>query len=127
MSLNVKSAVPISLFALGTQTVADDKMHVTVPFNCTIKSVVFYAGTTGTTSGNNDVTVTDDTTDIWTVSATVGRIAYNGTQYLQWDRDSNTNNDIAAGSVLSLNVDAVAGAGSPGDYVVTLWVVPTDN
>lgn len=133
--LHGKSAIPVRLQELAVITAADGKDVLTVPFDGYIERVHMYVGTTGATSGNNDATVYytkptggySTTGDLWTVASGIGRIAYNGTKYLEWDRDSCALYFVERGGTLSLNVDAVAAAGSPADLVVTLFIQPLDR
>lgn len=132
-SLNVAHAVPITLTELATITVADGKDVLTIPFDCEISRVHMKLGDTGTTSGNNDVVVAytkptggiSTSGDLWTIGAGVGRIAYNASnKYLGWTRDSCAYTYLEAGGSLSLDVNVVAGGGTPGMLEVTLWVYP---
>lgn len=132
--LNPKMAVDLVLEDGAVITVADDKDVRTVPFNCEIVYARVVLGSTGTTSGNNDVVVEytppgGSAGDLWTVGAGVGRIAYDASApYLEMDRDDLDVTKLRAGGSLALNVDAVAGGGSPGaPCVVILTVYPTDD
>jgi len=125
--------IPIILTELAVITAADGKDLVTIPFSCTIFDVHMKVGTTGSSSGNNDVTVyytaptggVTSSGDLWTVASGVGRIAYNASvKYLRWAAASCAITKLEAGGTLSLNVDAVAGAGSPADLTVILNVYP---
>ena len=136
---NVNYLIPIVLYADGTITVADDWDQQTIDFNCIIWRVSYTLSNTGTTSGNNDVVVEKNgDTDLWTVAAGCGRIAYNASaKYLEWDWENANMTGYAsgqmfppsgchinAGDYLRLNVNAVAGGGTPGGAKVTLWVKP---
>lgn len=124
MALNVAAAIPITLKADGTLTVADDYYKLTVPFDGSIVQVDCNLGTVGTTSGNTDFVVEDETDgDLWTVAASVGRIAY-GSTTLTFYAASMDRTVVEAGQVLTLNVNVIDGGGTNGDLAVTLWVVP---
>lgn len=131
--LNPKFAVDLVMEDGAVITVADGKDIRTVPFNCEIFRVRMILGSNGTTSGNNDATVTytapgASAVDLWTLGTGVGRIAYDATpRYLEFTRDNLAVTKLQAGGTLSLNVDAVAG-GSPGaPLVMILTVYPTDD
>lgn len=124
--LRPNKLVPITLAALGTLTVADDYFKITAPFDGEVYYVDANLGTAGTTSGNTDFVVEDETDgDLWTVASGVGRIPYSEV-YLNMDYDD-TVGSIVAGQVLTLNVNAIDGGGTNADLVVTLWVWPTDE
>jgi hypothetical protein len=130
-------AIPLTLRELAQITVADDKDVMVVPFDMEVITVHCYLGNTGTTSGNNDFVVeytipTGSTVttsgDIWTIGAGVGRIAYNASaKYLAMDRDDLSKTYFEAGGTLGLNVNVVAGGGTPGYLEVILWVVPVND
>lgn len=131
--LNPKFAVDLVMEDGAVITVADGKDVRTVPFNCEIFRVRVVLGSTGTTSGNNDVVLAytapgASAVDLWTVGTGVGRIAYDASvPYLEFTRDNLAVTKLQAGGTLSLNVDAVAG-GSPGaPLVLVLTVYPTDD
>lgn len=136
---NVNYLIPIVLERQGALSAADDFDQVTVDFNCIIWRVSANISDTGSTSGNNDFVVEKNgATDLWTVGTGIGRFAYNASaKYLEWDWENAGMTGYAsgqlyppsgciidAGDYLRLNVDAVAGAGSPAGLKVTLWVKP---
>jgi len=132
--LNPAYAVPIRLSELAaTLTAADTKDHMTLNFDCEIFRIHVKMGNTGSTPGNNDFVLnytppTGGVTtagDLWTVAAGVGRIAFDGAKYLEFDRDDCDITYLEAGGTLDLDVDAVP-AGTPVDLEVTLWVYPTN-
>lgn len=129
MALYFDKLIPVVLKADGTLTVADDKDVVTMPFTGRLVHVDANVSSTGTTSGNNDFVLEDDGTDLWTVAAGVGRIAYNASVNYQAIPLASLDNGsggpvVAAGSLLALNVDAVAG-GTPANLKVIAWFDPS--
>jgi len=134
MALYSKVNFPLRLEFITTTATGDGKEVIYVPFNCTIHSVQMTLATTGASSGNTDVTVyytkptggVSTTGDLWTVATGVGRIAYNGTQYLRWLAASCAYTKLEAGGTLSLNIDAVAGTEGT-NLAVTIWVYPVDD
>jgi hypothetical protein len=63
-------------------------------------------------------------TDMYTVAAGVGRIAYNASnKYLDMDMDDFTTTLIEAGDTLALNGNAIAGTACT-DLTVDIYVIP---
>ena len=124
MALNPAAAIPIYMKADGTLGAADDYFKLTVPFDGVVVQVDANLGTVGTTSGNTDFVVEDETDgDLWTVATGVGRLPY-GTVTQTFYAASMDRTVVEAGQVLTLNVNAVDGGTTNGDLMVTLWVVP---
>lgn len=128
--------IPITLSELAVITAADGKDVRTVPFDAKVFLVHMKLGTIGSGSGNNDAVVAytkptggiSTSGDLWTVASGVGRIAFDAAaKYLSWDVDSLDYSIIERGGTLSLDVDAVAAAGSPADLEITLWVAPLNR
>jgi hypothetical protein len=124
MALKPAWAVPINMKADGVLTAVDDYFKITMPFDGYLMQVDANLGTVGTGSGNTDFVVENETDgDLWTVATGVGRLPF-GTVTQTFYVGSITYPNIAAGEVLTLNVNAIDGGGVNADLMVTLWVVP---
>jgi hypothetical protein len=137
------SLIPISLEAQYTLSVADGWDYLTMPFSAVIWRVTMAVGYQGTTSGNIDCVVerTDTastTTDLWTIAATCGRIAYDATyKYLEWTWENANWTGYSSsqiyppsgcrlnkGDTIKLNINAIDGGAVASGLKLTLWVRP---
>lgn len=123
-----RDVIHLQMEDLAVLTVADGKDVMTVPCDMEIFYIRATIQVTGTTSGNNDYVLEAAGTDLWTIGTGVGRIAYNASvRYQEFTRDSMSTTKIKAGQALKLNINAVAGAGSPAGLVVHIFGYPLND
>lgn len=108
----------------GNLDVADDNFKLTAPYDGFITMVSANLGTVGTSSGNTDFVIEDETDgDLWTVATGVGRIPYGELVLTFYAADLDID-VVEAGQVLTLNVNAIDGGDAAADLYVVLWIIP---